>query len=275
MVAWSLRPLCRFTFAYQAMDGASIEISQTVERYGDERNQTNLTFLVDLPEREAARRLKRQRTGWNRWHYLPPECPPRGSQNFGRRATANQSADGATVARRKSGTRFSDLLCNSFAGARLNSRTVLALSHLWRSSCRYWTLTLVFLAPICAPLEPMFRAMMRLSRTGRLDVATLRSASSPLIVFCGRLEEYADGDTFPRGAGFLKAAMRRYEKQLGDWDVAVDRQRKHQCVAVTEGSVFQRHIAAGDRVTSIGPGHSSLITNLSNASLRKSVIRSR
>jgi len=124
------------------------------------------------------------------------------------------------------------------------------------------TLTLAFIASYLCASDPMFRAMMKLSRQADLMSQRYVGELSPERVFADAWRSMQMAIPF-RVELVSDAGNAAEEKKLGDWGLLLSTNKGSiSVVAVTEGSVFRGALQPGDRVTSVGQDTSSLVASL-------------
>jgi hypothetical protein len=124
------------------------------------------------------------------------------------------------------------------------------------------TLTLAFIASYLCASDPMFRAMMRLSRQADLMSQRYVGELSPERAFADAWRSMQMAIPF-RVELVSDTGDVAEEKKLGDWGLLLSTNKGSiNVVAVTEGSVFSGALQPGDRVTSVGQDTAGLVTNL-------------
>ncbi len=124
------------------------------------------------------------------------------------------------------------------------------------------TLTLAFVASYLCASDPMFRAMMKLSRQADLMSQRYVGELSPERVFADAWKSMQMAIPF-RVELVSDTGSAAEEKKLGDWGLLLSTNKGSiSVVAVTEGSVFRGALQPGDRVTSVGQDTASLVASL-------------
>jgi hypothetical protein len=124
------------------------------------------------------------------------------------------------------------------------------------------TLTLAFIASYLCASDPMFRAMMKLSRQADLMSQRYVGELSPERVFADAWRSMQMAIPF-RVELVSDTGNAAEEKKLGDWGLLLSTERGSiSVVAVTEGSVFGGALQPGDRLTSVGQDTARLVANL-------------
>jgi hypothetical protein len=124
------------------------------------------------------------------------------------------------------------------------------------------TLSLAFLASYLCASDPMFRAMMRLSRQADLMSQRYVGELSPDRVFADAWRSMQMAIPF-RVELVSDTGDATEETGLGNWGLLLSTDKGSiSVVAVTEGSVFSGVLQPGDRVTSIGQDTARLVANL-------------
>ncbi|GEM_PF-2382105 len=126
------------------------------------------------------------------------------------------------------------------------------------------TLSLAFLAASLCASDPMFRAMMKLSRQADLMSQRYVGELSPQRIFADAWRHMQRAIPF-RVELVSDTGTATGEGKLGDWGLLVSTEHgRTTVVAVTEDSPFAAALQPGDRVTSVGEDTSDLIGNLKN-----------
>ncbi len=124
------------------------------------------------------------------------------------------------------------------------------------------TLSLAFVASYMCASDPMFRAMMRLSRQADLMSQRYVGELSPERVFADAWRSMQMAIPF-RVELVSDTGNVAEEKKLGDWGLLLSTNKGSiSVVAVTEGSVFSGVLQPGDRVTSVGQDTARLVASL-------------
>jgi hypothetical protein len=124
------------------------------------------------------------------------------------------------------------------------------------------TLILAFVASYQCASDPMFRAMMKLSRQADLMSQRYVGELSPERVFADAWRNMQMAIPF-RVELVSDTGNAAEEKRLGDWGLLLSTNKGNiSVVAVTEGSVFSGALQPGDRVTSVGQDTARLVASL-------------
>jgi hypothetical protein len=124
------------------------------------------------------------------------------------------------------------------------------------------TLSVAFVASYLCASDPMFRAMMRLSRQADLMSQRYVGELSPDRIFADAWRSMQTAIPF-RVELVSDTGNASEETKLGNWGLLLSTDKGGvSVVAVTEGSVFSGALQPGDRVTSVGQDTAHLITNL-------------
>jgi hypothetical protein len=124
------------------------------------------------------------------------------------------------------------------------------------------TLSLAFVASYLCASDPMFRAMMKLSRQADLMSQRYVGELSPERVFADAWRSMQMAIPF-RVELVSDTGNTAEEKKLGDWGLLLSTNKGSiSVVAVTEGSAFSGALQPGDRVTSVGQDTARLVANL-------------